>query len=340
MNKYDFFDKIQHIDNSRQWHIVNGENIYLESTNGLYSAEEGSKTLFISALLGNTKLPVHHLAFSGLQIRAGFKQAEFFDSPAVSIIDKVDALNTGLHYCNPEKAVTCLERENYYLAFHSSKYIPVKQSDIYNLSDEILGKLEGEFIEGEYTLEQTVAQYQIKGKSILDTISNRLNRYGVKNTSIALSLFIVTSDVAVSGINAYPRCTVNGMDLPLCKTVKAPHLGENPLDKVIEGLNNLVPSIQISIEKMGKLQSIELDYPLDVANKLVKKMQLPKKIRKELNTELIAEFSGITATAFDVYLTICNILSCIDNLIEKCVIENKIANVLDMSISEWNSLDK
>lgn len=72
------------------------------------------------------------------------------------------------------------------------------------------------------------------------------------------------------------------MVLPLANTIKAPHLGEAPLKKVLEKLDNLIPTIDLGIDKIYRLKDIALESPSKVDTHLMKRLKISKKVRDEL----------------------------------------------------------
>lgn len=345
MEKYEFFDKLYDVEFNSKWIIITGKELEIQQSFGMIDPLQGSKTLFMSANIPNSEdfamYPIHYLAYSGLQTRAGFQSAEFFNSKNVDYEDKVYILNKGLQYCNPNKEIKVLIRDGYYLAFHSQKYVPVRQDEIF---EKITSKLEDnydcEFIDGVYGLEKTFAMYKL-GYNSQKTIEKKLTRHKYSYSNINVYLDVVTSDVTLSGINIFPKCIVDGIVLPLASAIKAPHLGENPLEKVIEKIDNLIPTIDIGIEKIMKLQKIELEYPVRVTQALMKRLQISKKIREGLQEELDYTFGTEESTAFDVFLFLAQYLLDTTNKEqgENLELENKIANISNMSEKEFFALD-
>lgn len=343
-NYKDFIETIKKIENASKWENIRTSEIkVLESSNAFFNAEEGEETLFINGKIDNVVYPVHHLALNGLTARAGFGITgnKFFKSPAVPVPDKVNAINAGLQFCNPDKTVKVLTRGGYYLAFHSDKYVPVNQEEIFSKTDEKLKGYKAAFNYGEYSLEKSEARYKIESEG-LDEVKAKLQRHGFikKGDNVSVNLTVVTSDVTISGINCFISCRLKNFQLPLCDSIKVPHMSKEkaPLDKFISKMDNLYQVINAGIDKIAALKNIEIDYPQEVINKLLKKCSVDKKSRESFLNEAALEITG-ASNAFDVYCCLCNILNYSSDSYSSISMENRISAFANMSVSEWNELD-
>lgn len=346
MNKYeDFIEEIRAIENNSKWeNIRTGDIDVFESDAAFFNAEEGENTLFIQGKINNIVYPVHHLALNGLTARAGFgiMGNRFFKAQSVPVSDKVNAIKAGLQYCTPDKTVKVLSRSGYYLAFHSDKYIPVNQEEIFSETDKKLNEYKAVFEYGEYSFEKSEAHYRIDNNG-LGEAKSKLQRHGLidKDDNISVNLTIVTSDVTISGINCFVACKLrNGFKLPLCNSIRVAHLSkdENPLEKFISKLDNLYQVINAGIDKIAALKNIEIDYPQEVINKLLKRCSVDKKTREIFLNETACEITG-ASNAFEVYCSLCNILNYSFDSNFSISIENRISSFADMSVAEWNKLD-
>lgn len=341
MNKTEFLNKLNEVEYNSKWIEIEGQDLIIQESYGMSDPLQGNKTLFMSAdipsLADFSMYPIHYLGYSGLQTRAGFQSAEFFNSKNVDGLDKVYILNKGLHDCNPHKGIRVLIRDGYYLAFHSNKYVPVRQDEIFEkISSKLEEKYDCEFINGAYSIEKTYATYQL-GNTSQKAIEKKLKRHSYAFSDIRIYLDVITSDVTLSGINVFPRCFVDGMVLPLANTIKAPHLGEAPLKKVLEKLDNLIPTIDLGIDKIYKLKDIALEYPSKVANHLMKRLKISKKIRDELQTELDYTFGTDESNAFEVFMFLTQFLLTSEE--KNIELENKIVNISNLSAKEFSLLD-
>ena len=93
----------------------------------------------------------------------------------------------------------------------------------------------------------------------------------------------------------------------------------------------------LGIDKIYKLKDIALEYPSKVANHLMKRLKISKKIRDELQTELDYTFGTDESNAFEVFMFLTQFLLTSEE--KNIELENKIVNISNLSAKEFSLLD-
>lgn len=215
-------------------------------------------------------------------------------------------------------------------AIMSDEYAVVPTAELF---EAVLERTASRF--GGYELVASYADHNIaRCKIIIPAVKDTLNQiYNLPDEYIP-GIIIETSDTGFSANKIGPYWQVGKASFINAKEyIYMPHIGKINLNTVLDELPNVFLKYQNTLKKFAALMQIELSMPVKVLKKACKKIELPRKLTRQLVEQFELNLStrgGAIVTAYDVCREILFAPQLVDGQ-QKTIIEEKVGKAINLN---------
>lgn len=331
----DFFTLLKEMAKTDLWLTCDAEKIRMH-------AEEDA--LYIE-LTGGRRYGLFPQAVKSIFRRAG-AEGTAFERLSAEECEKV--LN--IFWPHAKGCCKALVRAGLVLALHSQRYIPFRQQSLFESFRRILaGKYETAVFAGaSFSQEKTTAEYEVIEERLLFAYSLALRKAGISAAEdIRAFAEMSTSDCGTSSVTIAPSLSLNHSErVYIAPPVLIAHRDDKTFESCEAEMEKVFAVMTDGIRNMERLLKIELTYPSSIAIKLAKssRWDLPGKLIKELHSEfMIPEMMGMTMTAHQFYMTLCEMLSSEKfealSPLRKLRVREILLKIALLDEAEWQKLD-
>lgn len=170
-----------------------------------------------------------------------------------------------------------------------------------------------QFAGGSFDHQMVTAIWELTGQdSLVETYRQALASHGLldEETSIRPAVRLATSNTGISGANLYPML-LTGRDakiVPLGSPIRENHKGGADLARFDENLDKLFAQYEASLGALTALLDIELAYPANVMQAVLKELGVGKRLSMEAVEQYRAQTGDEPDTAHGVYQAMMEVL--------------------------------
>ena len=308
--------------------------------NAINECVEGLACVWTGPVEGIQKtIPISTLALDSLADRAGLRGR--------AIIKKPTILNEGFELWDrtDDNIMRVLIRNGSMLAAHSDKYSWLSQADLVETNKVMFTAEFGDykFEQGVYSDEVTYALYMLpnQAKSLLEIYNKKAKKLGEKvATDLVPAIVFSTSDTTRSAASLWAAMvSPSGRAVRLGDSKKLVHSGAHTIADYVANCDNMLDMLKNSVKRLEKLLSIELLYPENCFQNMVKAFSLMGAAANEAYEDFCIKRGG-KVTAHSLFWSIWNI-SAIEEAKGASVsrlmdIEEKLARII---FADWKRFD-
>lgn len=247
-------------------------------------------------------VPVSAIAIPSLSGRAGLY------GPSIRL--KPEILNEGFPLY--DGIAKTLIRKGSLLASHSSKYEWLRQNELFTvLTVSLTNQFSGyEFVSGYYSDSVTIAKFAFPSEAanILAAYNQKAKKTGEAiEKDLVPGLVFATSDVAEAGANLYPLLFKKNEAIRIGTPLKLSHDDKHAVGDFVENCDKVLDILKESTNRLSELMDIELLYPENCFQNLVKQFKLPVGSSEKAFEDFCAK-RGLRVSAHTIYFAIANII--------------------------------
>lgn len=169
------------------------------------------------------------------------------------------------------------------------------------------------FAGGTFDHSMVTAIWELTGQeALVETYCAALRRHGLlrEDTSIRPAVRLSTSNTGISGANLYPMLLEGpaSRTIPLGSPIRENHKNGADLDQFDENLVKLFAQYQCNLESLTELLDIELAYPANVMQAVLKELGVGKRLAMEVVEQYRAQTGDEPDTAHGVYHAMTEVL--------------------------------
>lgn len=170
------------------------------------------------------------------------------------------------------------------------------------------------FAGGTFDHSMVTALWELTGQdALVDTYREALDRHGLlrdEEESIRPAIRLATSNTGISGANLYPMLFVGSAPkcIPLGSPIKEKHQLPADLDQFDRNLVQLFAQYDAGLQALSALLDIELAYPANVMQRVMKEVGAPKRLAVEVVEQYRAQIGENPDTAHGVYCAMMEVL--------------------------------
>ena len=140
-----------------------------------------------------------------------------------------------------------------------------------------------------------------------EDVRTLLSRIGINSNDMKAGVFLITSDVGLSGANLYPYIHGNGHNVMIGTPLTLTHKGSNTLETFEANVSRMLSIFKDAEARLNEMDQKKVNHPAGCLMRIAKQAGLPKKISCEAAESLEATF-GINCYQADVFFALYDIL--------------------------------
>lgn len=165
-----------------------------------------------------------------------------------------------------------------------------------------------QFLKGHFSHLITTAFWEIKDGELLNCYRELLLQYGQPEPSeLSAIIRVDSSDVAASGANVFCSLLVGPEKRPLIlgNALKLEHSGAAAIESFAGNVAQIFARHKESVEGLGKLFRVYVDYPANVMAGLMNRVGIGKQLTAQTVEQFKASHMGGGCSGYEVYCGIC-----------------------------------
>lgn len=183
-------------------------------------------------------------------------------------------------------------------------------------------------------------------REVIDLAAHKDDFFGRIPSGIfaaATPAFVLSSsDIATSAVTLTPSMKISGACVPMTRTVKIEHVGEDMEGRVADAMQMILSYFQGAVADIQALEKIELKHGTNALKRLLRDGGMPKKCAWEAIEAFDAMYGGSPVTAMEIYLAAVDAYSAVlrDHKDDKRKIFEAADCVARVANARWSDVDK